>query len=302
MATFIARLAGVGVAALTLSLTQGLRADELTESALKRADNLEPRVPRAHAVPVETIEDPTDTRGPVITPAKVISQPAPGMTKPSEPVVVSAKGSTIMAEPTHKSRGDTVPAETSLRWLRNGNTRFVKRNFRNDGRDASDRRRLTAGQKPHAIVLSCSDSRVPPEHVFDQMLGEIYAIRVAGSALDSSVVASIEHAVEQFGSQLIVVMGHTQCEAVKMALATKEGASAGSQDLERLVADIRPRLKTVLKEEPSKNLEVESAVNADGVARELVRRSAIIRAKVESGDLVIKTALYRLDSGKVSFY
>ena len=195
-----------------------------------------------------------------------------------------------------------VNAEQSLRWLQNGNARYVNRRFRADGRSAADRKSQLGGQHPHAIVLSCADSRVPTEIVFDQALGEIFTVRVAGEALDSSVIASIEYAVEHLGPRLLVVMGHSQCGAVKAALEAKDGKSAGSPDLDRLINDIKPRLKTVLGTKPSKHLEVESAVNADGVARALVKRSEIVRKKVESGDLVIKTALYRIDSGNVSFY
>lgn len=80
---------------------------------------------------------------------------------------------------------------------------------------ASDLKRLSTGQKPHTIVLSCSDSRVPPEVLFDQKLGEIFVIRTAGQAIDSSVLASIEYAVSHLGTNLIVVMGHESCGAVK---------------------------------------------------------------------------------------
>jgi carbonic anhydrase len=196
----------------------------------------------------------------------------------------------------------SVPADQSLKWLSNGNVRFMKRAFRADGRMAADRKRLLGGQRPHAVVLSCADSRVPPELVFDQALGEIFTIRVAGEALDSSVIASVEYAIAHLGPRLLVVMGHTQCGAVDAALKFKEGQTVGSEALDKLAADIRPRLKTVTTEKTSPNLEVESALNADGVARDLVKRSDIVRKKVESGELVIKAALYRMDSGKVSFY
>ncbi len=223
--------------------------------------------------------------------------PAQERTEAKPPVRDATKTNETRAE-----RSEDVPAETSLRWLKNGNTRFVKKNFRKDGRGAADRDRSLAGEKPHAIVLSCSDSRVPPEVVFDQALGEIFVIRVAGEALDSSVIASIEYAVERLGTKLIVVMGHTRCDAVKAAVTAKTDAATDGSGFDKLVADIRPRLKTVLKGEPSRFLEVESAVNADGVARELVQRSDVIRRKVESGGVSIKTALYRLETGKVSFY
>ena len=195
-----------------------------------------------------------------------------------------------------------VTSETSLRWLQNGNTRYLKKTTRADGKSALDRKRLLKGQSPHAIILSCSDSRVPPEVVFDQALGEVYVVRVAGEALDSAVIASLEHAVQSLGPKLLVVMGHSRCDAVEAALNFKEGDSSLSPEFEKLLSDIRPRLKTVQKETPTETLEVESAVNADGVARDLVRRSELIRKKVEAGELTIKTALYRMDSGKVTFY
>ena len=205
-----------------------------------------------------------------------------------------------------------VSAETSLKWLKHGNTRFVKHNFRADGRSEKDRERLVKGQHPHAIILSCSDSRVPPEIVFDQSLGEIFVIRVAGEALDSSVIASVEYAVEHLHSSLLVVMGHSQCGAIQATVQTPEASSAGSPDLDKLINDIRPRLASLKSESksgsgnglgsPSTNLEVESVLNADGVARDLVKRSSILKNAVEQGTLVIKSALYRVDSGKVTFY
>ena len=201
-----------------------------------------------------------------------------------------------------KPEAKGVAPDQSLRWLTNGNVRYMKKGFRNDGKADADRKRLLAGQTPHAVVLACSDSRVPPEIVFDQALGEISVVRVAGEALDASVLASVEHAVEHLGARLIVVLGHTTCGTVDAALSIPEGTSAGSEWLDKVLADIRPRLKSVAAQERSPNLEVETALNADGVARELVKRSEMIRKKVEAGDVVVKPALYRMDSGKVSFY
>lgn len=195
-----------------------------------------------------------------------------------------------------------VSAEQSLKWLTNGNTRYVTKKFRGDGRHQVDRDRTKAGQHPHAIVLSCSDSRVPPELIFDQGLGEIFTIRVAGEALDASVVASIEYAVEHLGPQLLVVMGHTKCGAVETAIKVPAGQSAGSESFDKLLGEIRPHLKTRTSEKPSADLEIESALNADGVARDLLDRSALLKSKVQAGELKIKTALYWIDSGRVKFY
>ncbi len=195
---------------------------------------------------------------------------------------------------------ESIPAEKSLGWLKNGNTRFLKGNFRKDGKSGADRKRLAGGQKPHTIVISCADSRVPPELVFDQSLGEIFVIRAAGEALDSSVIASAEYAVEHLGPKSIVVLGHTSCGAVKAAMETKEGTSAGSSDLDKLVADIKPRIAGVKK--VSSAVAEESAANAKGVAADLMKRSEIIKSAVEKKGVKITPALYDLDSGVVSFF
>jgi carbonic anhydrase len=205
-------------------------------------------------------------------------------------------------EASHKTESskEGVSPEQSLKWLENGNLRFVKGAFRKDGRSSKDVQRLKDGQKPHAIVLSCSDSRVPPEHVFDQGLGEIFVVRTAGQSIDDNVIASIEYAVEHLGAKLIVVMGHTSCGAVKAAMGSQIGVSVGSPALDALAADIRPRLPVT----PSgaKDFEPESLSNVKGVAEELSRKSAMLKAKTASGEVLIKRAMYHLDSGKVSWY
>ncbi len=196
-----------------------------------------------------------------------------------------------------------VAAEQALGWLQNGNKRYVSQARRSDGKSQKDRERLNKGQHPHAIVLSCADSRVPPETVFDQALGEVFVVRTAGESLDASVIGSLEYAVEHLGPRLLVVMGHTSCGAVKAALDTPEEKSAGSPSLDKIVGDIRPRIPNrTPAAAPSAGLEIESAANAQGVAADLLKRSDIIRARVEKGDLLIKPALYYLDSGRVKFY
>lgn len=194
-----------------------------------------------------------------------------------------------------------VSAEKSLSWLKNGNKRFTTQAVRTDGQKTADITKLSTGQSPHAIVLSCSDSRVPPEVVFDQKLGEIFVVRTAGEALDDNVIGSIEYAVEHLGSQLILVMGHTSCGAVKAALGTLDGSSAGTPALDNLVKDIHPRLASYKGHKPSANVEEESWANTQGVANDLAKRSAMIRKKVEGGGLKIVPALYNLNSGVVEF-
>lgn len=202
---------------------------------------------------------------------------------------------------THKREVGPIDSATALRYLKNGNIRFTHNKLRKDGIAASDLKRLSTGQKPHTIVLSCSDSRVPPEVLFDQKLGEIFVIRTAGQALDSSVIASIEYAVSHLGTNLIVVMGHESCGAVKAALSTLSGGDAGSPSLNKLVADIHPRLARFSRLPASEGVKIESWSNVEGVATDLAARSEIIQKAIESGELKIEKALYHLDSGSVEW-
>ncbi|MDZ4676765.1 MAG: carbonic anhydrase [Oligoflexia bacterium] len=196
----------------------------------------------------------------------------------------------------------TVNADAAIELLKSGNTRFYKNRMRKDGNSTDDRKRLTKGQHPHTIVLSCSDSRVPPEHVFDQALGEIFTIRVASEAIDSSVLASVEFAVENLGSKLILVMGHTSCGAIKAALNAKEGESNGSPSLDKLIGDIKPRISSAARGPAETDVAEEASINAKGVARDLAKRSKILEAKISTGKLKIASALYYLDTGKVDFH
>lgn len=195
-----------------------------------------------------------------------------------------------------------VPAEQAFKWMVNGNKRFMKHNLRKDGQGNKDIERLVSGQHPHTIVLSCSDSRVPPEVVFDQKLGEIFVVRTAGEALDPDVIASIEYAVAHLGPKLILVMGHTYCGAVKAAIETINGGDAGSPSLNHLVADIQPRIRATLAKGPvEKDAANTSWANAKGIVEDLKKRSAILQDAVTKGELEIRPALYHLDSGAVHF-
>lgn len=222
---------------------------------------------------------------------------------------VAKSGSETMAAPAHTPAKVTAHQETpmgvepskALGWLKNGNTRFIKGRLRNDGQSKADILRLAKGQKPHTIVLSCSDSRVPPEIVFDQKLGEIFVVRTAGETLEPTSIASIEYAVEHLGTRLILVMGHSSCGAVKAAHSTLGGADAGSPNLNKLVADIHPRIKQFAGKTPSEGYQKESWANAKGVAKDLLSRSTLLTNKIKSGDVQIQTALYQLESGRVDF-
>ena len=168
-------------------------------------------------------------------------------------------------------------------------------------RDEKTRSELAAGQNPFAIVLSCSDSRVPPEVVFDQGLGDVFVVRSAGHVLDPGPIASIEYAIEHLGARLIVVMGHESCGAVKAALSLPIGKSAGSVDLDRLVAKIKPYMSSFKPGSADKLLRGPVKANTSGVARELIRKSAIVRTRLQLQEVSLVTAIYGLSSGQVEF-
>ena len=197
-------------------------------------------------------------------------------------------------------KGEINP-EKSLLLLKSGNKRYTTAHPRKDPITPKDREKLVSGQKPYAIVLSCSDSRVPPEIIFDQKLGEIFVVRTAGESLDFAAIASIEYGIAHLGSNLIVIMGHESCGAVKAALATLNGGDAGSAWLNKLVADLHPHLKRFTELSQTDGVIVESWANVEGVSKDLVERSEIIKKAIESGDVRIQNALYHLGSGEVEW-
>lgn len=205
----------------------------------------------------------------------------------------------------HHEVSSQVPPEKALGWLMNGNKRYLNNKLRKDGQSLHDIQTLAKGQHPHTVVLSCSDSRVPPELIFDQKLGEIFVVRTAGESLDQAGIASIEYAISHLGPSLVVVMGHTSCGAVKASLETPENVDAGSPSLNALVKDIKPRLysgkNTDSRAPASEYLAVESWNNATGVAQDLLQRSEILRKKVEEGKVKVVPALYSIQTGKVDF-
>lgn len=213
----------------------------------------------------------------------------------SSPVTVDKKD-----QHQHHHEDATTP-EVALRYLRNGNIRFVKGYLRNDGASTKDIKRLVSGQHPHTIVVSCSDSRVPPEIIFDEKLGEIFVVRTAGETLDPTTLGSIEYALEHLGTKNIVVLGHTNCGAVKAAFSTLNGQDAGSDNLNKLVQDIHPRIQQFKDKTPSHDYYDEGLANASGVANDLIKRSRIIAEKVEHSGVKITPAIYDLDTGKVTF-
>src|SRR6185503_11250976 len=160
-----------------------------------------------------------------------------------------------------------VPAREALRRLREGNLRFAS-NVRGSDAFLSHTRRveLTAGQQPFAIILGCSDSRVPAEIVFDQGLGDLFVIRVAGNIVAPSQVGSVEFAAARYDTRLVVVLGHSQCGAILATLEELQRPTENqSRNLSSIVDRIRPSVEGLLKTHPSDDMDglVERAVRAN---------------------------------------
>jgi carbonic anhydrase len=196
-----------------------------------------------------------------------------------------------------------LPPEQALQLLKEGNQRFVEGHTDHPHQYVGRRSELAAGQNPHTIVLSCADSRVPPEVIFDQGLGDVFTIRVAGNFVGAAEMASIEYAVAHLGTRLIVVMGHESCGAVKAALSTPKEKSAGSADLDQLVHVIQGNLGDVTADvSKDKTLRTPVMKNVDSVTDRLVTRSKIVRDAVVRGQVKIVRAIYGLASGKVDIW
>ncbi len=179
--------------------------------------------------------------------------------------------------------------------LETGNRRFVA--GKSESRDLVSRRKeLAKTQAPRVAVLSCADSRVPPELVFDKSLGDLFVVRSAGESADPLAIGSLEYAVEHLGTVAIVVIGHQSCGAVKAACS---GGKAESPNLEAVVAPITASCKKVDKSKPE-TLDLAVRDHVHSVAQELLAKSVILKHAASEGKLTIIEAYYSLDTGEVT--
>jgi len=201
-----------------------------------------------------------------------------------------------------------ISARAALNRLVDGNRRFVAGIRGHDTHTNRARRgELTAGQEPFAIILGCSDSRVPAEIVFDQGLGDLFVIRVAGNIVASSQVGSVEFAAAQFGTRLVVVLGHTQCGAVQATLEElRQPAEHQSRNLRSIVDRIRPSVATLLatelRHDPAALLRHAVQANIRASVGHLRHGSAILEGLIQTDGLLVVGAEYSLDTGVVDFF
>ena len=201
--------------------------------------------------------------------------------------------------------GVGVTAEDALQKLIDGNKRYVENKMNSCAETtAASREKLSKGQKPYAIILSCSDSRLPPEIIFDKTLDEIFVVRVAGHVPDPVVLGSIEYAAEHLGSPLVMVLGHERCGAVTAAVDAK-GKSTGN--IGAIVKAISPAVRTAKHSGKNRDVKdkatlVECAIdeNIKLVTANLTRQSSVIRHLVDEGKVKIVAAKDDLDDGRVT--
>lgn len=189
---------------------------------------------------------------------------------------------------------DTLNVKQSLKKLVDGNKRCVTCKQQNPRQDARRRKEVSKGQKPFAVVVGCSDSRIPPELIFDQGLGDLFVVRLAGNIVDALALGSIEYAVEHLGTKLVVVLGHGKCGAVTAA-AQSPGAPG---HVGAIVKAIQPAVKKARK---LKGDLVDNAIRANValVTSKIKSSKPILAEMAEKGEIEVVGAYYNIETGAV---
>lgn len=201
-----------------------------------------------------------------------------------------------------------IDAAAAIKRLKEGNQRFVSGNRNGDSMLSHDRRsELTSGQEPFAIILGCSDSRVPAELVFDQGLGDLFVIRVAGNIVAPSQIGSVEFAAAQFKTPLVVVLGHTFCGAISATVEEmKRPTDQTSKNLSAIVDRIRPSVEpfrsTEIWNDNDALVHASTRSNVLASVNQLRHGSSILENLIDKKDLVIIGAEYSLETGVVEFF
>jgi carbonic anhydrase len=205
-----------------------------------------------------------------------------------------------------KSSNPPVEPREALARLREGNARFV-----NKVRSLDVMARMARledhveGQWPFAIILSCSDSRVPAELVFDCGLGDLFVVRVAGNVVAPSLVGSVEFAAAKFDSRLVVVMGHSGCGAIAATIdALKDKKESPSENIHDIVERISPSIAEIVqaKMPPEEMMHTAIRANVRASANHLRHASRILERKIAAGELLVVGAEYSLATGRVDFF
>jgi carbonic anhydrase len=200
-----------------------------------------------------------------------------------------------------------VSAQTALDRLREGNRRFAANIQSTNGQPTTRPAEVAAGQEPFAIILGCSDSRVPAEIIFDQGLGDLFVIRVAGNIVAPSQIGSVEFAATKFGTRLVVVLGHSQCGAIEETILQLQAPrDKRSRNLRAIVDFVRPSVENLLAQgmggDPGALVAQAVRANVRASTEQLRHGSEIIEELERDDGLVIVGAEYSLESGLVDFF
>jgi len=195
-----------------------------------------------------------------------------------------------------QTRPKRLTAEEALQILKNGNKRFASGKLEHPNHCEESRQSLATGQEPIATILTCADSRVPPVDIFDQGLGDLFVVRVAGNVIGDHSLGSIEYAVKHLHTPIVIVMGHASCGAI--------GAVASGSALEGHIATLGPAIQTAIKN--IKEVEGDLVNNASKelarlISAKIARSEPIIADLVQNGSVKIVPAYYDLLSGEVEF-
>ena len=201
--------------------------------------------------------------------------------------------------PTPTVRGpESLDAAAALARLLDGNQRYIASSLVHPNQMPERRKALTDQQKPFAIVLTCADSDAPPEVIFDQGLGDLVVVRIAGNILSDTLLGSIEYAVEHFKPPLVMVLGHQKCGAVKVAIDAVQSGSEAPGHMASLVTALRPAVEAA-QLESGDVLDNAVRVNIRQVVTQLRDQSALLEARLGKGLLKAVGAYYSLDTGAV---
>lgn len=233
--------------------------------------------------------------------APVVRKPRPKPKPKAKPAPAAAQAHADAA-PAAKAADPVVTPEEALNRLMNGNARYADGYAAHPHANAARRLETSSRERPFATILACADSRVAPELIFDQGLGDLFVIRVAGNVVDDAVLASIEYSVIHLGSTLVMALGHERCGAVQAAIDALAGR--GSPDdrdtrLGMLAALIAPAVRAV-PIGTADPLDAAVSLNAAQAAAEVFAGSRPLRARVLAGQLKIVAARYDLDDGRVT--
>lgn len=229
-----------------------------------------------------------------------------GCTSPQPEAVEEKSSSETISTGDNEEKQNAESPEEALQMLKDGNKRFVDNNQANNDLSETRRNELVAGQEPFAVVVACSDSRVAPEHAFDQGLGDIFVVRVAGNVLDPAEIGSVEYAVDHLKSKVVVVLGHESCGAVTAAVE-KDANPENSHTTEHIDAfldNIEPAVARAKESdvEGKELVEKTAEINAELAAAQLLSDSSLIKGASENNEVKVVSGKYLLTTGAVEWH